>query len=76
MLTLNRQCSVEFLLGPRVLHHRLHRDQCLGRRHECLRLTLGKRVREQRSPSNLLFRLLVMNDVWVAIHCFVRLWIF
>ena len=51
MLTLNRQSSVEFFLGPRVLHHRLHRDHCLSWRHVCLRLTLGKRVGEQRSRA-------------------------
>ena len=76
MLTLNRQSSVKFLLRASMLHHRLHGDERLSWWHVCLRLTLGERVGEQCSPSSLLFRLLVANDVCLTIHCFVSLGIF
>jgi hypothetical protein len=76
MLTLNCQSSVKFLLRASMLHHRLHGDERLSRWHVCLRLTLGERVGKQCSPSSLLIRPLVANDVCLTIHCFVSLGIF
>ncbi len=76
MHTLNRQSSVKFLLRASMLHHRLHGDECLSWWHIRLRLTLGERVGKQCSPSSLLFRSLVANNVCLTIHCFVSLGIF